>query len=210
MQLRDFAILFITAFSLLVQPAMAQDTPQPDDNFNFYDFEEGVRRDLSNDRKFYRSSAHNYTSQASSIRLEFRAKQGNVRAQFELASIHYIKNRIEEAIDWFGRAAEQGLARAQYNLGYMYNLGEGVKQDYELAHKWYLNAARQGYASATNNLGYMYEAGEGVEINYEKAHMYYSLSAAQGDKGATKNRDALLNLMTPEQIRSSQKLSREW
>ncbi|WP_374133880.1 tetratricopeptide repeat protein [Candidatus Endomicrobiellum pyrsonymphae] len=35
-----------------------------------------------------------------------------------------------EAFNWFEKAADQGLAGAQYNLGRMYNLGLGVAQDY--------------------------------------------------------------------------------
>ena len=34
-------------------------------------------------------------------------------------------------------AAEQGDARAQYNLGEMYLYGDGVPQDYVQAHKWF-------------------------------------------------------------------------
>ena len=38
----------------------------------------------------------------------------------------------QEAVKWFRLAAEQGDADAQYNLGYMYALGEGVaKNDQE-------------------------------------------------------------------------------
>jgi TPR repeat protein len=32
-----------------------------------------------------------------------------------------------EATKWYRKAAEQGDAKAQYNLGYMYNDGCGVK-----------------------------------------------------------------------------------
>ena len=39
------------------------------------------------------------------------------------------------------RQAEQGDASAQYNLGAMYENGEGVPRDYVQAHKWYNLAA---------------------------------------------------------------------
>ena len=38
-----------------------------------------------------------------------------------------------EANKWFRKAAEQGLADAQYNLGSAYCRGHGVKQDYASA-----------------------------------------------------------------------------
>ncbi len=42
---------------------------------------------------------------------------------------------------WFRKAAEHGLAGAQYNLGVMYDRGQGVPQDYAQAHMWYNLAA---------------------------------------------------------------------
>ena len=49
-----------------------------------------------------------------------------------------------EAFKWFRKAAEQGHAKAQYNLGLMYDKGQGVPQDYAEAVKWYRLAAEQG------------------------------------------------------------------
>ena len=48
------------------------------------------------------------------------------------------------AAEWYRKSAEQGDARAQYNLGQMYRRGQGVPQDYILAHKWANLAAAQG------------------------------------------------------------------
>ena len=44
--------------------------------------------------------------------------------------------------------AEAGDADAQYNLGLMYVLGEGVEQDFKEAVKWYQKAADQGDADS--------------------------------------------------------------
>ena len=49
--------------------------------------------------------------------------------------------------------AEQGNADAQYNLGVMYDNGQGVPQDYAEAVKWYRLAAEQGYATHNTILG---------------------------------------------------------
>ena len=43
-------------------------------------------------------------------------------------------------------AAEAGNVGAQFNLGYMYNVGQGVPQDYTEAAKWYRRAAEAGDA----------------------------------------------------------------
>src|SRR5271165_1183801 len=49
-----------------------------------------------------------------------------------------------EAARWYRKAAEQGEALAQDNLGRMYEQGRGVTQDYLLAHMWHNLAAAQG------------------------------------------------------------------
>lgn len=49
---------------------------------------------------------------------------------------------------WFRRAAEQGLAVAQYNLGVMYGRGLGVPQDDVQAHMWFNLAAARGNETA--------------------------------------------------------------
>jgi TPR repeat protein len=58
-----------------------------------------------------------------------------------------------EAVRWFRKAADQGDAGAQNNLGVMYEQGRGglVKDEAE-AIRWYGKAADQGYSRAQNNL----------------------------------------------------------
>ena len=54
---------------------------------------------------------------------------------------------------WYRRAAEQGNARAQRNLGWMFQYGRGVTKDDSQAVLWYRKSAEQGNASAQRNLG---------------------------------------------------------
>ncbi len=54
----------------------------------------------------------------------------------------------EEAVRWFRKAAEQGNAVAQNNLGVMYAAGRGVPQDYVQAHMWFNLAAARGSEAA--------------------------------------------------------------
>ena len=92
-----------------------------------------------------------------------------------------------EAAKWYRRAAEQGHASAQFNLGLMYKNGEGVPQDYAKAAKWYRQAAEQGKADAQNNLGLMYHNGEGVPQDYAEAAKWYVRAAEGGDADAQNN-----------------------
>ena len=77
--------------------------------------------------------------------------------------------------------AEAGDAVAQFNLGVMYDIGDGVPQDYAEAVKWYRLAAEQGYVAAQYNLGTMYDNGKGVPQDYAEAVKWYRLAAEQGD-----------------------------
>ncbi|CAK0744461.1 conserved hypothetical protein [Gammaproteobacteria bacterium] len=49
-----------------------------------------------------------------------------------------------EAVSWYLKAAEQGDADAQFNLGIMYAEGRGVAQDIREAALWLRKAAEQG------------------------------------------------------------------
>ena len=76
--------------------------------------------------------------------------------------------------------AQQGSASAQYNLGLMYQKGDGVSQDYATAVKFYRLASEQGHAVAQFNLGTMYDRGIGVSQNDKTALKWYRLSAEKG------------------------------
>jgi len=54
-----------------------------------------------------------------------------------------------KALAWYRKAAEQGHANAQYDLGLMYSEGKSVPQDYVGAHMWFSLAAAQGVRMAT-------------------------------------------------------------
>ena len=82
--------------------------------------------------------------------------------------------------------AEQGDAKAQYNLGQMYYEGQGVPQDNKEAVKWYRLSAEQGHRSAQYNLGVMYVKGQGVPQDYVLAHMWWNICGSNRDKGAIK------------------------
>jgi TPR repeat protein len=44
---------------------------------------------------------------------------------------------IRQAEEWFLKAAVQGNAGSQNNLGVLYELGDGVQRNYSKAVKWY-------------------------------------------------------------------------
>ncbi len=116
---------------------------------------------------------------------------------------------------WSRKAAEQGMAEAQYNLGIAYDNGQGIPQDYAEAMKWFRKAAEQGYAKAQYNLGVIYGYGQGVPQDDAHAYMWFKLAASrlrpgEGRDIAVKNHDIVAMRMTPAQISEAEKLAREW
>jgi hypothetical protein len=65
-----------------------------------------------------------------------------------------VKQDRAAAASWYRQAADRGLAKAQYDLGYMYYHGQGVPQDLAEADRWYHKAADQGYKDAQRALGF--------------------------------------------------------
>ena len=88
--------------------------------------------------------------------------------------------RLSHEASWYRKAADQGVAQAQFNLGVKYDNGEGVPQDYAAAVSWYRKAAEQGAAYAQFNLGVKYDNGEGVPQDYAAAAGWYRKAADQG------------------------------
>ena len=89
----------------------------------------------------------------------------------------------KEAVKWYTKAAEQGDADAQHNLGNMYYHGkvdEDGYRNYREAFKWYTKAAEQGVAEDQFFLGEMYGGGFGVAQDTKEAVKWYTKAAEQG------------------------------
>ncbi|MCA3449005.1 MAG: sel1 repeat family protein [Rhodobacter sp.] len=162
------------------------------------------------------------------------AKQGNAVAQNNLGYMYDskrgVRGRIEgvdlncteddedcyrKAVTWYAKAAKQGDAVAQYNLGSMYGSKRGVRGRTEgedlnctddedcdrQAVTWYAKAAKQGDAVAQYSLGNMYDSKHGVRGRTEgedlnctddedcdrKAVTWYAKAAKQESEYALEN-----------------------
>lgn len=76
--------------------------------------------------------------------------------------------------------ADNGDAGAQFMLGELYRLGQGVARNEDEALRWYRKAARQADAAAQGALGAMYLGGHGVAQNNATALKWFRLAADQG------------------------------
>ena len=66
-------------------------------------------------------------------------------ADFQKGSAAYQSGDYATALREWTPLAKQGDADAQYNLGIMYDKGQGVPQNYKTAVKWWKRAAEQGF-----------------------------------------------------------------
>ena len=95
-----------------------------------------------------------------------------------------VEQDFEEAFKWYMKAALRGNKDAQFSLGYMYHLGEGVEKNETESFKWYRKAAEQGIAGAQYVVAECYETGSGVEKNETEAFKWYRKAAEQYDTDA--------------------------
>ena len=92
---------------------------------------------------------------------------------------------IDDAIEWYFKAAEQGDANAQYSLGIFYEYGGyGVEMDEVEAIKWFRKSAKQNNAQAQFELGWCYATGSGVAKDEAEAIKWLRKSAKQNNVDA--------------------------
>jgi hypothetical protein len=114
------------------------------------------------------------------------------------------------AIDWYTRAAEQGDAMAQNNLGAMYDEGEGTSMNDKEAVKWYRLSANQGNTIAQNNLGAMYFAGEGIRKNSAEAYKWFYIAGELGNEDARSNLTLAEKRLPGSHVKKGTKLALKW
>jgi hypothetical protein len=121
-----------------------------------------------------------------------RVDANDPAAQTALASCYdlgmHVKPDGKESIGWLTKAANQGYAPAEYELGRIYLYGRGIEADYAQALLWERKAAEQGDPRAQRDLAFMYERGFGVAADPAQAAEWNRKAAMQG------NADAQLHL----------------
>jgi hypothetical protein len=109
------------------------------------------------------------------------AEQGDVEAREFLADFFPL-----DYLEAVSKAAEQGHASSQYELGQAYYKGQGFRlryegqgfpQDYAEAAKWFGRAAEQGDVDAQYEIGDAYYQGKGVAQDCGEAVKWYRKAA---------------------------------
>lgn len=116
------------------------------------------------------------------------AQDGDAAAQEWLAAHYHDRGDFASAARWYRKAAEQGSAGAQYNLGWLYYRGRGVPRDDAQTLSLWLSAAEAGLARAMSGLGFLYKQGRGVPQDHALALAWYARAAEHGDAAAQAQR----------------------
>jgi uncharacterized protein len=121
----------------------------------------------------------------------------------------WASKRYEEALRIWIPLANDGHAKSQYYLGFMFTYGNGVYKNYKTAVKWLTLSAENGYPPAFKELGYIYKkGGNGVLQDLSRAHMWYNMRVFVFDIGDSE-RSRLRNVMTNSEITEATNLARE-
>jgi TPR repeat protein len=138
-----------------------------------------------------------------------------VHAQsFRDGVVAYNRQDFVRASSIFIPLAERGDARAQTWLGFMFQTGRGVPQNYTEAAMWYRRAAEQGDSLAQYSLGLLYDKGQGVPRDVIEASKWLNLSTAAAPPRArearARIRDAVGAKMTRGEIARARARALGW
>ncbi|QPF93854.1 sel1 repeat family protein [Bradyrhizobium commune] len=110
--------------------------------------------------------------------------------------------------------AERGNAAAQSYLGFLFETGRGVPQNYTEAAMWYRRAAEQGDGRAQYSLGLLYDRGQGVPQDIVEASKWLNLSTAAAPSRVRESRarirDAVTTKMSRGEIAEARLRALEW
>jgi len=113
--------------------------------------------------------------------LETSANSGDPVAEFQLGVAYLETGRTKEAIALIRKAADSGQPAAQYRLAKLYEVGEGVTQNADMARQLTERAARAGNRIAMHDLALYYAEGRGgVETDLEAAAQWFEKAATRG------------------------------
>lgn len=114
-------------------------------------------------------------------KLQRGAAAGNAYDQLNLGAAYDnglgVKRDIDKALHWYQKAAEQGLAEAQFNLAHLM-VTEEISA--VAAAEWMEKAANQGMVDAQYLMGVIHFEGIGVEADDAKAITWLRKAAKRG------------------------------
>ena len=165
------SLLFLLAFftNLLMTPAEAEDSKS---------YSKAIGELM---HKNYRS-AHKHFKEL--------ADQNDGRSQTIVGMLYEqgvgVEKSAEKAVDYYRRAAAQGIPQAESRLGHlMFKMSATAREDVGESVGWLEKAAQHGRIEAQVTLGKLYSEGKfGIPLDNTKARRWLSSAASQGSAEA--------------------------
>jgi TPR repeat protein len=146
-----------------------------------------------------------------------QAAKGDAYAAYRLgveymdAKPGVVQRDYAKAMQYHRQAAIAGVPLSMFDVGSMFEYGQGVSKDIMQSASWYGHSARYGLAQGQYNFATMLEAGEGVAKDEVEALKFFVLAARGGFTGVPYDNQKLLidrDAPTPVQL-LERRLSRE-
>lgn len=168
-----------------------------------FDWGRGVKKDLPRAMKWYQQAAEKGNLDAMNtlahiygegrdgfldydkamMWLRKAAEHGSHEAELSLGALLVEEGPLKdykESMKWYQRAAPY-RAEAYRGMGYLYERGLGVPQNFEEARRYYEAGTKRGDTRSIVSIGCLYEWGYGVKKDFSEAMRYYRLAADKGD-----------------------------
>lgn len=121
-----------------------------------------------------------------------KALTGDLQAMTDTFVIVYstyplLKESLQESVKFLIEAANQGEVAAQYNIGYLHQIGDVFEQNLETAQYWLLKAEKSGHKKSARQLGYLYlekfyNSNSNSNVNIRKeSQKWFLIGANNGD-----------------------------
>jgi TPR repeat protein len=94
-----------------------------------------------------------------------------------------VQRDYAKAMEYHRQAAMAGVPLSMFDIGSMFEYGQGVTKDMERSASWYGHSARYGLAQGQYNFATMLEAGDGISKDEVEAYKYFILAARGGFTG---------------------------
>ncbi|MFN3910967.1 peptidoglycan-binding protein [Hyphomonas sp.] len=114
------------------------------------------------------------------VTVEAEASAGNAVAQYQYAQVLLADGDLEGASSYLRRAAQKGIAPAQYELGKLYERGHGVDKDITEARNLIQKAAEAGHTGAMYDYALFLAEGEGGAKSETEAVDWFTQAAERG------------------------------
>ena len=140
------------------------------------------------------------------------AVAGDASAQLDLG-LRYVTGKgiapdEQAALRWIGKAAAQGHAAAQFELGSYYTLEP--HRDFGRAADLLRQSALQGFAPAQSSLALLYLTGAGVPEDRVEAYAWLGLAAEQGEREALELQPSLQAELSDAELQQARQRAQQY